>query len=96
MNHMNPYRNFHYERETDSYPLLRQVLAPDYASLPAERLEAVIEQTFGPVLTASEYEEIFGGLGKAFSSFGRDIGGAASGAGHAIWASGEDRGSNSP
>ena len=58
------------------YPNLRSLLAPEYASLPAEQIEALMEGTLGE--SAERYEEylegIFGSIGNAFSSVARDVG----------------------
>lgn len=59
------------------YENLRQVLAPDYATLPPAEIEALMDSMFGPG-TAEQYDEylegIFGDIGKAFSSAARDVG----------------------
>jgi hypothetical protein len=61
----------------ESFPVLRHLLAPEYASLPDDRLELLIEQTFGPETSAEDLEGVFGSIGSALGSAGRAIGRAA-------------------
>jgi hypothetical protein len=50
------------------YPNLRDMLDDRYAGLPDAEFEAAFESAFGEHVTPAEYEEFFGGLGKALSS----------------------------
>jgi hypothetical protein len=65
------------QNRISSYSNLRQVLAPEYASLPSEQLQAFMESSFGPE-SADQYEMylegIFGDIGKAFLSVASDVG----------------------
>ncbi|QBY55460.1 hypothetical protein [Cupriavidus oxalaticus] len=76
----------------DPYPHLREALAPEYAELDPEQIEALIEQTFGPGLSAEQYEEIFGAITKAASSVGRAVGGVARDVGRTATAAGREVG----
>jgi hypothetical protein len=71
--------------ETD-YPNLRNLLAADYAALPAEDIEALMESVTGESAERyeAELEEIFGGIGRALSAAARDAGRVASRAAPAI------------
>src|SRR5215831_627207 len=53
------------------YPNLREVLDPRFAGLSDSDLESAFEAAFGDSVTLAEYEEFFGGLGKAFKDVGR-------------------------
>lgn len=61
----------------DPYPRLREVLAPEYADLPPENIESLVERTFGPGLTAGDYEGIFDNIWGAAKSVGNAIGNVA-------------------
>jgi hypothetical protein len=71
----------------DQLSNLRQVLAPQYAILPAYRIRAQMEALYGPE-AADVYEDyledLFGSIGKAFSSAARTVGGAVSKAAPAV------------
>ncbi|QBY55457.1 hypothetical protein [Cupriavidus oxalaticus] len=58
----------------DPYPRLREALVPEYALLEPEQIEAMIEHTFGPGLSAEQYEGLFGALTRAASNAGRAVG----------------------
>ena len=60
--------------EHDPYECLRGALAPEYAKLSPEQIEALIETTFGPGASAEDVEGIFGSVGNAFSHVGKTIG----------------------
>lgn len=56
------------------YPHLREMLSPDFAHLSDAELESAFESAFGEGVTPAEYEEFFGGLGRALGSAARDVG----------------------
>ncbi|GGL77686.1 hypothetical protein GCM10010840_14490 [Deinococcus aerolatus] len=56
------------------YPHLREMLSPDFAHLSDAELESAFESAFGEGVTPAEYEEFFGGLGRALSGAARDVG----------------------
>lgn len=58
---------------TTRYPNLRLMLT-DSASLSDAELETVFESAFGEGVSPAEYEEFFGGLGRALSSVAQDVG----------------------
>jgi hypothetical protein len=68
-------RAFRSVSEDVSYPLIRSAVAPEYAELPAEDLEAVL-RNYG--IEAAAMEGFFDDVGHAFSSAGKAIGGAVS------------------
>jgi len=49
---------------SDPYPTLRHALAPEYAELGAEKLEALFDRIFGKAVTAEDVEEIFDSIEK--------------------------------
>ena len=61
----------------DQLQYLRQVLAPQYAVLPATRIRAQMEALYGPG-SAEAYDEylegLFSSIGSALSSAARDVG----------------------
>jgi hypothetical protein len=59
------------------YPQLREVLDSRFAGLTDAELEAAFETAFGEGVSPAEYEELFGGIGKALSGVARDVGKAA-------------------
>lgn len=56
------------------YPQLREVLDSRFATLSDAELEALFESAFGEGITPAEYEEFFGGLGKALGGVAKDVG----------------------
>ena len=50
--------------ESDPYPELRGVLAPELAGLPAEEIESAIDALYGGEISAEELESFWKGLGK--------------------------------
>ncbi|GGO30521.1 hypothetical protein [Deinococcus humi] len=56
------------------YPHLREMLSPSFAHLSDAELESAFESAFGEGVTPAEYEEFFGGLGRALSGAARDVG----------------------
>ncbi|MGH3937953.1 MAG: hypothetical protein ACRDTG_04845 [Pseudonocardiaceae bacterium] len=56
------------------YPHLREVLDSRFAALSDSELEKLFESAFGEGITPAEYEEFFGGLGKAVGNVARDVG----------------------
>lgn len=65
------------QHPNDPFPHLRESLAPEYAELAPEQIEDLIEQTFGPEISAEQFEEIFGAIGRAARDVGRAVGGVA-------------------
>jgi hypothetical protein len=56
------------------YPCLREVLAPEYADLPAGEIESLVDERLGLGLTADDYEGIFDNILSAAKSVGGAIG----------------------
>lgn len=56
------------------YPHLREVLDPRFAALSDAELEALFESAFGEGITPAEYEDFFGGLGRALGSVAQGVG----------------------
>ena len=56
------------------YPRLREVLDPRLAALPDTELESAFATAFGEGVTPAEYEEFFGGLGRALQGVAQDVG----------------------
>ena len=71
----------------DQLPNLRQILAPQYAVLPAYRIRAQMEALYGPD-AADVYEDylegLFSSIGSAFSSAARQVGRVAAKAAPAV------------
>lgn len=59
---------------TTLYPNVRAMLSPGFAHLSDAELESAFESAFGEGVSPAEYEEFFGGLGRALGSVGRDLG----------------------
>jgi hypothetical protein len=60
---------------TDTYyPHLREVLDPRFSGLSDSELDSVFESAFGEGITAAEYEEFFGGLGRALGGLAQRAG----------------------
>ena len=62
----------------DSYPRLREVLAPEFRSLSSEGIEQLVRVQLGPGIEAADLEGFFDDVGKAFSSAGRTVANVAS------------------
>ncbi|GMA15732.1 hypothetical protein E5F05_06125 [Deinococcus metallilatus] len=60
--------------QTTLYPNMREMLSPEFAGLPDAALEAAFESAFGEGVSPAEYEEFFGGLGRALGGAVSDIG----------------------
>ncbi len=56
------------------YSNLRLSLSPQFAHLSDSDLEAAFESAFGEGVSPAEYEEFFGGLGRAISGVASDVG----------------------
>lgn len=63
--------------EYTRYPHLRQVMDPRIAALSDEQIEDLFESAFGEGVTPAEYEEFFGGIGRALSGAATAVGRAA-------------------
>jgi hypothetical protein len=57
----------------DTYPTLRHALAPHYAELAPEQLDALFKRTFGVTVTAEDLEEIFDSIEKFASDVGQTV-----------------------
>lgn len=66
-------------RQPDPYPHLREALAPRYADQSPEAIEALVEHTWGPDVSAADLESLLEfDLGGALSSIGRTVANVAS------------------
>jgi hypothetical protein len=66
------------EVSSETYPEIRQILAPEYRDASSEEIEAIIEDAFGEDISAEELEEYLEGLDSLLSQ-GLSLGGAALG-----------------
>jgi len=64
-----PYEDF----EENSYEAIREVLAPEYRSLPPEDIERILRQTFGKTVSPEDAEDIIRDVGRAFQQVGQAI-----------------------
>lgn len=54
--------------------LLRSSLAPQYAGLPAEQLESLVQSIYGPGTSAEDVEGLFDDIGRGFQNAARGVG----------------------
>src|SRR4029453_730230 len=59
--------------DDDPYPNVRGALAPEYAELAPEEIDALFERTFGPAVTAEDAEDIFGSVKTLASGGGHTV-----------------------
>jgi hypothetical protein len=62
------------QAQTTFYPNLRANLSPQFAGFSDADLEGMFESAFGEGVSPAEYEEFFGGLGRALSSAASSVG----------------------
>jgi hypothetical protein len=62
------------QAQTTFYPNLRANLSPQFAGFSDADLEGMFESAFGEGVSPAEYEEFFGGLGRALSSAAGSVG----------------------
>src|SRR5262245_58914275 len=65
--------NGYYDWYGDPYPDVRAALAPEYAKLAPEEIDALFERTFGPAVAAEDVEDIFGSIGKFAGDVGHTV-----------------------
>ncbi len=58
---------------SQNYQILRGALRSEYAEVDDEVIEQVVADLYGPGVSANDAEDFLGGIGNAFSNFGRGV-----------------------